>query len=50
MFIDTQRDFTGLTDVYGKHFGDVQATRTTLEIGRLPTPIAVDFKVIARVP
>ncbi len=48
--IDMQRDFAGFNEVYAKHFGDVQATRTTLEINRLPTPIAVEFKVIAKAP
>ncbi len=48
--IDMARDFVGFNEVYAKHFGDVQATRTTLEINRLPTPIAVEFKVIARLP
>ncbi len=48
--IDMERDFAGFNEVYAKHFGDVQATRTTLEINRLPTPIAVEFKVIAKAP
>ncbi len=46
--IDMDRDFAAFNAVYGKHFGDVQATRTTLAIQALPTPIAVEFKVIAR--
>lgn len=48
--IDMERDFAGFNEVYAKHFGDVQATRTTLQIGRLPTPIAVEFKVVAKAP
>jgi 2-aminophenol/2-amino-5-chlorophenol 1,6-dioxygenase subunit alpha len=48
--IDMERDFAAFNAVYAKHFGDVQATRTTLEINRLPTPIAVEFKVIAKAP
>jgi len=48
--IDMERDFAGFNKVYSKHFGDVQATRTTLEINRLPTPIAVEFKAIAKAP
>jgi len=46
--IDMRRDFAAFNKVYAKHFGDVQATRTTLEINRLPTPIAVELKVIAK--
>lgn len=48
--IDMERDFAEFNEVYAKHFGDVQATRTTLEVNRLPTPIAVEFKVIATAP
>jgi 2-aminomuconate deaminase len=45
--IDMDRDFRGFNRVYGEHFKDVGATRTTLAIRALPTPIAVEFKVIA---
>jgi len=41
-------DFPTFNKVYAKHFTDIGATRTTIEIGALPTPIAVEFKVIAR--
>lgn len=44
-----QRDFQTFNDVYAKHFTNIQATRTTIEVGALPTPIAVEFKVIATV-
>lgn len=47
--IDMDRDFHGFNRVYGEHFKDVGATRTTLAIRALPTPIAVEFKVIAAV-
>lgn len=40
-------DFQAFNRVYAKHFADIQATRTTIEVGSLPTPIAVEFKVIA---
>jgi len=42
-----KRDFKTYNKVYAKHFTSVQATRTTVEVGSLPTPIAVEFKVIA---
>jgi reactive intermediate/imine deaminase len=45
--IDMDRDFKGYNEVYAEYFNDVQAARTTLEITALPTPIAVEFKVIA---
>jgi 2-aminomuconate deaminase len=45
-----KRDFDGYNKVYGKHFEEIQATRTTLAIQALPTPIAVEMKVIAKAP
>ena len=48
--INMKRDFKGYNSVYSKHFEPIQATRTTLAIQALPTPIAVELKVIARAP
>lgn len=48
--IDMDRDFAEYNKVYAKHFTSVGATRTTLAITALPTPIAVEFKVVARAP
>lgn len=42
-----KKDFKAYNEVYAHHFSRIQATRTTLEVGALPTPIAVEFKVIA---
>lgn len=42
-------DFQKYNAVYAKHFTSVGATRTTVEVGALPTPIAVEFKVIASI-
>ena len=42
-----KKDFKIFNEIYAKHFTDVGATRTTIEVGALPTPIAVEFKVIA---
>ena len=47
--VDMDRDFAGYNEVYGKHFEGIQAARTTIAIGALPTPIAVEFKVVATV-
>ncbi len=44
---DMKRDFAGFNRVYAEHFGSVMPTRTTIEVGALPTPIAVELKVIA---
>ena len=43
-----RKDFKTFNKVYAKHFTDIGATRTTIEVGALPTPIAVEFKVIAK--
>jgi 2-aminomuconate deaminase len=45
--IDMDRDFPGYNEVYRSYFEPIQATRTTLAIRALPTPIAVEFKVVA---
>ncbi|MGZ3712271.1 MAG: RidA family protein [Bdellovibrionota bacterium] len=42
-------DFPIFNKIYAEHFAKIQATRTTIEVGSLPTPIAVEFKVIAKV-
>lgn len=46
--IDMDRDFAAYNEVYKDYFAPVGATRTTLAISALPTPIAVELKVIAR--
>ena len=48
---DMQRDFGTWNRVYREHFEHVDPARrpcrTTMEIGALPTPIAVELKCIA---
>ncbi len=46
---DMKRDFPIFNGLYAEHFTHVQACRTTIEIGSLPTPIAVELKVIATI-
>ncbi len=41
-------DFPGYNEIYNEAFKNIRPTRTTVEVGALPTPIAVEFKVIAR--
>lgn len=45
--VDMDRDFEGYNEVYARFFTNIQATRTTLSITALPTPIGVEMKVIA---
>lgn len=54
---DMKRDFATFNRVYGEYFGSrkdadgipIGPCRTTIEVGALPTPIAVEIKVVARV-
>jgi 2-aminomuconate deaminase len=42
-------DFPAFNRLYAEYFASNQPTRTTLEVNALPTPIAVELKVIATV-
>lgn len=44
---DMERDFERFNKVYAEYFGKIQPTRTTVGVDSLPTPIAVELKVIA---
>ena len=46
---DMKADFKTFNALYAEHFADNQPTRTTIEVGSLPTPIAVELKVIATI-
>ena len=50
---DMKKDFPVFNRLYGEYFagpGKPNPTRTTVEVSRLPTPIAVELKVIAALP
>src|SRR5205085_3072780 len=42
-----KKDFPVYNRIYGEYFKTVQACRTTVEVKSLPTPIAIELKVIA---
>jgi 2-aminomuconate deaminase len=44
---DMKNDFSRFNRIYAEYFASDRPTRTTLEVGALPTPIAVEVKVIA---
>lgn len=44
-----KQDFATLNQVYGAHFADHKPCRTTVEVGALPTPIAIELKCIATI-
>jgi 2-aminomuconate deaminase len=47
--VDMHRDFHTFNRIYAEYFQDNQPCRTTVEINRLPTPIAIELKCIATV-
>ena len=40
-------DFAAYNRIYAEYFAENQPCRTTVEVGALPTPIAIELKVIA---
>lgn len=42
-------DFAKYNRVYAEYFADNQPCRTTVEVNALPTPIAIELKVIATI-
>ena len=50
VFLTNMRaDFEVYNRVYAEYFAENQPCRTTVEVNRLPTPIAIELKVIATV-
>ena len=45
---DIKRDFETYNRVYAEYFSSDGPCRTTVEVNRLPTPIAIELKCIAR--
>jgi len=44
-----KNDFAAYNKIYAEYFKDNQPCRTTIEIKSLPTPIAIELKVIATI-
>jgi len=52
VFLTNMKDFPIYNKLYAEHFagdGKPNPTRTTIEVGALPTPIAIELKVIAAI-
>jgi 2-aminomuconate deaminase len=47
VFLTSMKDFAEMNRLYAEAFTGNRPTRTTVEVGRLPTPIAIELKVIA---
>jgi 2-aminomuconate deaminase len=45
--VNMKRDFQTFNRIYAEYFKDNQPCRTTVEITALPSPIAIELKVIA---
>ena len=43
-------DFAAYNRIYAEHFADNRPCRTTVEVNALPTPMAIELKVIAIIP
>ncbi len=44
---DIQRDFRKFNAAYGRVFGEINPSRTTVEVSRFPSPVCIELKVIA---
>jgi 2-aminomuconate deaminase len=44
---DIERDFGAFNRIYGEYFQEDGPCRTTVEVTRLPTPIAIELKCVA---
>ena len=44
-----KKDFPVYNRIYGEYFRNIEACRTTVEVKSLPTPIAIELKVIATI-
>lgn len=42
-----KNDFQAFNRVYGESFKDILPSRTTVEVSRFPSPVAIEIKVIA---
>ena len=41
-------DFSQFNQIYSEYLEGYEVTRTTIEVGSLPTPISVEFQVVAQ--
>jgi 2-aminomuconate deaminase len=48
--INMKDDFDIYNRIYADYFGEIRPCRTTMEVGALPTEIAIELKVIAQIP
>ena len=46
--VDMERDFADYNKIYAEYFSEILPARTTIGIDSLPSPIAIELKVIAK--
>ena len=46
--VDMERDFAEYNKVYAEYFSEILPARTTVGIHSLPSPIAIELKVVAK--
>jgi 2-aminomuconate deaminase len=49
VFLTNMDDFAAYNKVYAEHFPELRPARTTVEVTRLPSPIAIEIKAIAMI-
>lgn len=47
VFIKDMNDFSQMNEIYGKHFGDHNPARSTVEVARLPRDVKVEIEFVA---
>ena len=47
--VDMERDFAEYNKVYAEYFSEILPARTTVGIHSLPSPIAIELKVVAKI-
>jgi 2-aminomuconate deaminase len=47
--MNMKNDFPAYNRVYAEYFAENKPSRTTVEVNKLPTPIAIELKVIATI-
>ena len=49
LLTNIKEDFLTYNRIYAEYFREIQPCRTTVEVSRLPTPIAIELKCIATI-
>jgi 2-iminobutanoate/2-iminopropanoate deaminase len=50
VFLADMNEFTGMNEIYAKHFGDHRPARAAVAVRTLPKNVSVEIEAIARLP